>query len=133
MRYVGDASVLLGFVLADEHGERADRLLEKLGDDPVCVPALWRTEVLNGLIQAMRRGRLDARGVDDGIAFFERLSVQVDPAVPDMMAVRKLADIHRLTAYDATYLELAARERLPLATNDAALAKAARQQGVKVV
>lgn len=133
MRYVGDASVLLSFVLADERGDRADTLLSKLADDPVCLPVIWRAEVLNGLLQARRRGRVDSRGVGDGIVFFERLNVQVDSADPDMMAIRKLAEAHRLTAYDATYLELAVRGRLALATNDAGLAKAARSHGVKIL
>jgi predicted nucleic acid-binding protein len=133
MRYVGDASALLTFVIADERGDRSDALLARLGSDPVCVPVIWHTEVLNGLIQARRRGRLDARGVDHGIAFFEALHVQVDSVRPEMTAVRKLADAHKLSAYDATYLELAVRESIPLATNDAALAKAARVHGVKTL
>ena len=45
----------------------------------------------------------------------------------------RLADLHRLTAYDASYLELALRRRLPLATLDAALARAATAEGVTVL
>ena len=45
----------------------------------------------------------------------------------------RLADLYRLTIYDAIYLELAQRRRLPLATLDAALAAAARGVGVEVL
>ena len=40
---------------------------------------------------------------------------------------------HRLTADDATYLELALRRGLPLATNDGALRRAAQASGVELV
>ena len=48
----------------------------------------------------------------------------------DMM---RLARSHRLTAYDAAYLELALRKGAPLATLDRRLAEAARAEGVSVV
>jgi predicted nucleic acid-binding protein len=41
-----------------------------------------------------------------------------------------LARDHRLSAYDAAYLELALRERLPIATTDRALREAATTAGV---
>jgi predicted nucleic acid-binding protein len=44
-----------------------------------------------------------------------------------------LARRHRLTVYDAAYLELALREGLALATLDTALAEAARAEGVSVL
>jgi len=44
--------------------------------------------------------------------------------------VSELADAHNLSVYDATYLELAMRERLPLATKDPPLQTAARKCGV---
>jgi predicted nucleic acid-binding protein len=44
-----------------------------------------------------------------------------------------LARRHRLTVYDAAYLELALREALPMATLDEALASAARAEGVSLV
>ena len=40
---------------------------------------------------------------------------------------------HSLTAYDATYLELAMRRGMPLATTDAALVAAARAAGVQLL
>ncbi|AXC11496.1 hypothetical protein ACPOL_2172 [Acidisarcina polymorpha] len=48
-------------------------------------------------------------------------------------ATKKLAEKHRLTAYDAGYLELALRSALPLATLDDALRRAARLEGVSVL
>jgi predicted nucleic acid-binding protein len=61
-----------------------------------------------------------------------RLAVTLDGS-PDEREVMALARRHRLTVYDAAYLELALREELPLATLDAALAEAARREGVLVL
>lgn len=133
MNYVIDASIALGFVLPDEDDARSENLLRTLALDVLCVPCIWHAEVLNGLLFAQRRKRIDRAGVDRGIGYFAMLDIRLDADPPDLPAIRKLADAHRLTAYDATYLELAVRQHLPIATNDAALAKAARSHGVKTL
>ncbi len=47
-------------------------------------------------------------------------------------ATLRLAERHKLTLYDAAYLELADRRALPLASLDAALCAAAASIGVRV-
>ena len=44
-----------------------------------------------------------------------------------------LAIFHRLSVYDAVYLELALRLSLPLATLDRALRSAARREGIEII
>jgi predicted nucleic acid-binding protein len=61
-----------------------------------------------------------------------RLRVRVD-RLPDENAVLRLARTHRLSVYDAAYLELAQRERLPLATLGADLQRAAAGEGMALV
>ena len=133
MNYVIDASIALGFVLPDEDDDRSERFLQTLALDVLCVPCIWHAEVLNGLLSAQRRKRIDAVGLDRGIGYFAMLPIRIDVDPPDLPAIRSLAEAHRLTAYDATYLELAIRQHLPMATGDAALAKAARSHGVKTL
>ncbi len=133
MNYVIDASIALGFVLPDDDDARSEGLLQTLALDVLCVPCIWQAEVLNGLLSAQRRKRIDGAGVDRVIGYFAMLDIRIDTDLPDMPAIRRLADAHRLTAYDATYLELAIRQHLPIATNEAALAKAARSHGVKTL
>jgi hypothetical protein len=53
--------------------------------------------------------------------------------LPDEVTVISLARRHRLTVYDAAYLELTLREALPLATLHKALASAARAEGVSLI
>ena len=61
-----------------------------------------------------------------------RLAITVDSS-PNEIQVLTLARRHRLTVYDAAYLELALREGLPLATLDEALASAARAETVLLI
>ena len=96
------------------------------------MPSLWWLEVRNGLLIGERRGRLTQHDT----AFFLRrasgLALTVDQA-PDETGVLTLARRHRLTVYDAAYLDLALRESLPLATLDKELATAARAEGVALI
>jgi len=127
---VVDASIVLAPGLGETHPKIAP-VLAGMGDEEWIVPALWWFEVRNGRIVNERRGRV----TEQETARFLReipLSVTIDRS-PDEGAVMALARRHRLTVYDAAYLELALRERLPLATLDAALAGAARREGVPVL
>jgi predicted nucleic acid-binding protein len=60
------------------------------------------------------------------------LAISLDRA-PDEIIVLTLARRHRLTVYDAAYLEVAVREGLPLATLDAGLARAATAEQVPLI
>ena len=108
--------------------QRTEALLERLRPgEPGVVPARWPTEVMNGLVMALRRDRIDlervARFARDLAALPIRIEPPHGPAVWD--AVIRVATKHQLTVYDAAYLELAERTRLPLATLDGDLRTAA--------
>ncbi len=110
----------------------ASLALERLRTDEALVPALWWFEIRNVLIVSERRGRI---GEDDTATFLRalsRLGVTVDRA-PEEHMVLAIARRHRLTVYDACYIELAQREGIALATLDGALGRAARAQGVVVL
>ena len=93
---------------------------------------LWWFEVRNALIASERRGRLTEPHTAQFLREISRLAVTVDRA-PDEAGVLTLARRHRLTVYDAAYLELAVREALPLATLDTQLAAAARSETVPLI
>lgn len=97
------------------------------------MPVLWWFELRNVLIVNERRRKLSEQETEN---FLRELSsgmtITIEP-IPDETSVMTLARRHRLTVYDAAYLELALRERLPLATLDSELADAARREGVPVV
>ena len=104
----------------------------RIADVSAVVPARWRLEVANSLTVAVRRKRIDIAFRQSALADLAALDIAVDrlteaQAWSDTLAV---ADRYRLTLYDAAYLVLAARRKLPLATLDAELIAAAKADGV---
>jgi len=99
-------------------------------DDPALVPTLWWFELRNALVVNERRGRITEQQTARFLRDVSRLAITVDHT-PDESGVLTLARRHRLTVYDAAYLELALRAALPLATLDAMLVAAARSEGVR--
>jgi predicted nucleic acid-binding protein len=88
--------------------------------------------VRNTLIVGERRGRLTDADTTAFLRELSRFGVVMDRA-PQDMAILTFARQHRLTVYDASYLELAQREAWPLATLDAALRKAANELGIELM
>jgi predicted nucleic acid-binding protein len=125
-----DASTALGFVLHDERGDAAESRLVSMRETPAVVPAIWRPEVLSGLLSARRRRRIDDAGIDEALGLLDCLQIEIDGDPPSFATLRGVATMHGLTAYDACYLELAPRRQLRLATADADLIRAAKQSGV---
>ncbi len=132
MPFVLDASMAASWAFKDESSALAQQVLGRLTRDYAVVPALWWFEILNIVAMNERRGRLSIDSSAEFLALLRDLDIEVDQS-PDQVAILSLVRQHRLTAYDAAYLELAVRERLPLATFDRELAKAAQQAGVAVL
>lgn len=133
MRYVLDASTALSFVLDDERDDTNTLMLSTLRRASVMVPVIWRYEVANGLINALRRKRIDEAGIDQALALLSGLDIDVDATPPDMAEALRFAREHALTAYDALYVLLARREGLGLITRDSDMERAARALGMRVV
>lgn len=135
-RLIADASFCGAWILEDEASVAAELVLQSLDDGTaeLIVPSLWHYEMLNLLKMAHRRGRLDRPSVNAAQKALTQLPIlEVD--VPDGRAnaiILKLAFDHELTAYDAAYLELAKRLKLPLYTLDRSLKKAALVCSVEV-
>jgi len=123
-----DASVAMAWMLpAEVDRDRAAAVMERVVLAGAIVPPLWHIEVGNALIVNERRGRLTPQQVPILLRHLAALPVSIDA---DMAAwvwtdAVGLARTHGLSLYDATYLELARRTRLPLATFDQRLARAA--------
>jgi len=136
MSFVVDSSVAMAWVLADEATPAADALLDSLGSGPQALaPALWAWEVVNVLLSIERQKRATPAAVASALARLRALPIELDPEGPALAfhTTRDLAARHRLTAYDAAYLELALRLGLPLATLDHDLRRAARAERVTVL
>jgi predicted nucleic acid-binding protein len=130
--FVVDSSVALAWVYSEETTEAISEVLARLTDRGAWVPALWRLEVANVLEMNVRRGRHDAAFRDAALADPAVLPISIDAETDRQAwaATLRLAARHRLTVYDAAYLELAQRRGLPLATLDKELRDAATAEGV---
>ncbi len=133
MAFVLDCSVTLTWFFEDEDNPYAMSVLDSLTETEAIVPVIWTLEVPNGLLMAERRGRLTTDKTGQAIELLKKLNIRVDAWEDGMQSLLSLARDFKLTAYDAAYLELAKRCRVPLATSDRALIEAARLSDVQLV
>ena len=129
---VVDASIIVAALLDDEHQPIADRVLRHVGEAGGLAPRLWQLETRSALISAERRGRATEARVDELLVVLKGLPVQIDGG-QSLEETLALARTHKLSFYDATYLELARRSHAILATLDSELAQAALGEGLQVL
>jgi predicted nucleic acid-binding protein len=129
------ASVSLAWCLQDEQSEYASRVLDRLRDETARAPDIWAIEVANGLLAAERRSRLSPAGAAEAYTLLSELPIVLEEQTLDQAlgTLLALARARRLTIYDASYLHLAMREGVPLATLDDDLRRAAQRAGVVVI
>lgn len=132
MAFVLDASVTACWAFRDEQHPDADLAFIRVRTEEAVVPSLWWFEVRNILVVNERRNRISESDTNAFLLSLSRLRMRVDRE-PNESAVLRLARMHRLSVYDAAYLELADREHLPLATLDLALRNAAASEGVALI
>jgi predicted nucleic acid-binding protein len=98
------------------------------------VPGSFGLELLNAFVISARRGRISGHDAETLVRQIRELPLAIDSfTVESAMEVVGLATRHRLTAYDAAYLELAIRMSAPIATLDADLVRAAMIEQVTVI
>lgn len=127
---VVDASALVAWVMPDEVGSDLDTLMA--AHEQILAPTLLWVELRNILIVSERRGRLPVGMADQIADAVDALGITL-VAPGSSAVVMDLARRHRLSAYDALYLELALREGAALASLDQALTAAAVAEGVTPV
>jgi predicted nucleic acid-binding protein len=132
MAFVMDASVTAAWILPDEAHPLADECERMLTVERALVPAIWWFEVLNLLIMSERRGRLDRSTTSKALGILITYPIVQDHAA-DGPILLALARTYGLTAYDAAYLELAARTKSAIATLDRRLATAASKENITVL
>jgi predicted nucleic acid-binding protein len=130
-----DSSVTLAWVYSDETTEAIRLVFDQFSESGAWVPGLWRLEVANILELGVRRGRHDGSFRNSTLADLALLPIQTDSETDRHAwgATARLAEQHRLTVYDAAYLELALRRELPLATLDRDLRMAAKKEDVRLL
>ncbi|MDP9369320.1 MAG: type II toxin-antitoxin system VapC family toxin [Chloroflexota bacterium] len=135
MPFVLDASVTLAWLIEGEATSYSSAVLDRLRDEGAVVPAVWPLEVANALLMGERRGRVSMAEVTRATELLTDLPITLHPVDVSLAwgPTLALARQQAITVYDAIYLELAVREGLPLATQDARLRAAAERAGVEVL
>lgn len=135
MSFIVDASVVFAWQFPDEESALSEMVADRLLDEGAIVPVHWVAEIANGFAMAVRRGRMSAEYRSGALDRLKNMSIEVDKDSAKRLwtDTQLLCDKHKLTAYDASYLEMALRLRLPLASLDKALVRAAHAEGVSII
>jgi len=133
--FVVDNSVVMSWCFKDQANLYADSVLERLTEAVAYVPSIWSLEVVNVLLVAERKKCISEAGSVHFISLLSQLPIHVDyeSAEKEMKDLLGLARAHNLSSYDASYLDLAMRKGLPLATLDEKLRKAAGSTSVPIL
>ena len=130
MAFVVDNSVTIAWSVSSQADRYSRLLLERARREDIYAPNVWPLEFLNTLRMLERRARLLAHQVDGIVARISKMRIRVETVLADNRTLIEISRRHDLSIYDASYLELAQRRGLPLATRDTPLQRAARAAGV---
>ena len=135
--FVLDNSVSMRWLLASEKAsdqKYAERVLESMMEVDALIPNLWHLEAISVLLGAEKRGAISLGEIERFISQLENLPIQVDSLTAHQAFGRTLvlSREYNISSYDASYLELAMREGLPLSTLDKKMVKAAKKADVEI-
>lgn len=133
--FIIDNSVVMAWCFEDETSPYADHILDQLDLCTGFVPSIWPLEVCNFLLVAERKKRIGEADSTRFISLLSELPIIVEQEPPERMIkeIFALARKHNLSSYDASYLDLAMRKGLPIATLDKNILAAAKQSKVPVL
>ncbi len=133
--FVLDASVTMAWCFTDEETPETRALFAQMRTSAAIVPAIWPLEVANVLLIGERRQRLTQTQTAQFVQLLHTLAITVDSGMilSTFLSVVAIGREYGLAAYDASYLELAMRQSLPLATHDVQLRAAATRAGVPLL
>ncbi len=128
--FVLDNSVAICWFLKSQSTPYTEMALRHVANGAkLAVPSLWISEFINVISKAVQMQALDSSAAEAILKHAKALPI-LPKAAPELADLFTLTDRYRISAYDATYLELAMRLQLPLATADTQLAKAAKSVGL---
>ena len=130
-----DCSITMAWCFSDESTAKTSKILDRMIDETALVPSLWFLEVANVLAMAEKKKRISRAQSAEFLSLLGTFEVEVDDefvgrAFSHFLPICRDRD---LTSYDATYLDLAVRRSLPLASLDDNLRRAGKSLGVPLL
>ena len=135
MSLVIDSSMALAWYFQNERTSKRMAVLSRVTERGAIAPGIWPLEIANSLRTAMRRKRITTDFRNEALEAIRMLPVQLDDETNEQMwsITVGISDRLGLTVYDATYVELVLRLRLPLATLDQEIIVAARRESIELI
>lgn len=130
MAFIADNSIVVAWFVESQSSDGTRVLLDRAATEDVHVPAIWRAEFAAALLALSHNRRLPPARVPAILDDIEQLDFVHDAGPPSTRSLIDVARRYALNAYDACYLELALRLRLPLAARDRPLRRAAERAGL---
>lgn len=132
-KFILDCSVYISWCLQEGGIEKSSKILEAITKNEISVPSLWIYEVTNTLNVAVKRKRITIAEAHQLIKDIQLLPIELDkPTNDNMLNMFNIANEHNLSAYDASYIELALRTNLPITSFDKDVVKVAKKFGIKI-
>ena len=133
--FVLDNSIVMSWCFQDEANQYADTVLNTLSEITALVPSIWPLELINALLVAERRMCISEADSVRFTTLLSQLPIVVEHESPEQVIkdVLALARVKKLSSYDASYLNLAMRKGIPLATLDKRLKQAAVAANVEIL
>lgn len=127
-----DCSVTISWCFEDEKSAASKDFLISLKQQQAVVPLIWSSEVCNVLYNAEKKGRITKDAINTFIKFLNALPIEIDSTNERLInpEIITLCRNYSLSAYDASYLELALRYNIPLYSFDNELCAAAIACGI---
>jgi predicted nucleic acid-binding protein len=127
--------VVLSWLFEEEQTAKALEVLRRIETYGLLVPPLWWSELENGVLMGERRARKSIVETSAFLGLVRALPIQTDDAPRHRVSddILEIGRRHQLTAYDATYVELAVRHAAPLATFDVAIRKCGPRLGITLM
>ena len=133
--YVIDASVVGPILIPDEAESEHPALIGILESGQVTVPSHWHLEVASMARAAIARKRVAEQAILNALGALAGYSIKVDDETPAAAWTRTLdlTLVHKLSVYDASYVELALRLEAPLLCDDHDMANAAAALDIELL
>jgi predicted nucleic acid-binding protein len=130
MALVVDASIVVAWFVIGQATALTRKALTRAANEVLYAPPLIQVQLASALVKLAHRRKIALAAVGEILTQFEALDVVMDRTPATARAIASTCRRHALSAYDATYLELTMRLKLPLAAKDGPLLDAAREAGL---